>query len=66
MGKSLYIKKLRKNLVNDISYCIVPIHGPKVDFDSVVELLSKYTPKYKSLKKTYQIIHIDIDCEVRI
>jgi len=64
MGKSLCIKKLKGDSVNDISHCIVPIHGPKVDFDTVVKLLDQYTPEYQS--SSDQIIHIDIDCEVCI
>jgi len=64
MGKSLYIKKLRRDSINDISYCVVPIHGPKVDFDTVIELLCQNAPNY--MLPSYQIVHIDIDCEVRL
>ena len=62
MGKSLHIKKLAKELKPDELYCVVPIHGPKVDVDTIVELLKPYTPSYQS--PVFQIMHIDIDSEV--
>ena len=63
MGKSLHIKKLADKLKDKESYCIVPVHGPVVDFNTVMKLLQPYTPSYESL--TPQIIHMDIDSEVR-
>ena len=62
MGKSLHIKKLAEKLKQKGSYCIVPVHGPVVDFNIVMKLLQPFTPKYESL--TPQIIHLDIDFEV--
>ena len=61
MGKSLHIKKLAEKLKQKGSYCIVPIHGPVVDFSTVMKLLQPFTP-YES--PTPQIIHMDIDSEV--
>ena len=63
MGKSLHVKKLAEKLMDKESYCIVPIHGPVVDFNTVMKLLP-FTPSYESL--TPQIIHMDIDSEVHI
>ena len=62
MGKSLHIQKLADKLKDQKSYCIVPIHGPVVDFNTVMKLLQPYTPSYEAL--TPQIIHMDIDSEV--
>ena len=62
MGKSLHIKKLADTLKTNESYCVVPVHGPKVDVDTIVELLKPYTPSYQN--PIFQIIHIDIDSEV--
>ena len=63
MGKSLHVKKLAEKLKHKDSYCIVPVHGPVVDFNTVMKLLP-YTSSYESL--TPQIIHMDIDSEVRM
>ena len=62
MGKSLHVKKLAEKLKDKGSYCIVPIHGPIVDFNTVMKLLQAFTPSYETLEP--QIIHIDIDSEV--
>ena len=62
MGKSLHVKKLAEKLKHKESYCIVPVHGPIVDFNTVMKLLQPLTPSYES--PTPQIIHIDIDSEV--
>ena len=62
MGKSLHVKKLAEKLKQKGSYCIVPVHGPMVDFNTVMELLRPFTPSYKS--PTPQVIHMDIDSEV--
>ena len=62
MGKSLHVKKLAEKLKNKESYCIVPVHGPVVDFNTVMKLLQPFTPSYESLPP--QIIHMDIDSEV--
>ena len=63
MGKSLHVSKLAKQLKSNEKHCIVPIHGPKVNFDSVVQSLNPFVPKsYQSA--FYQIIHLDIDSEV--
>ena len=64
MGKSLHVKKLAEKLKHKDSYCIVPVHGPVVDFNTVMKLLQPFTPSYESL--TPQIIHMDIDSEVRM
>ena len=62
MGKSLHVKRLAEKLKHKESYCIVPVHGPVVDFNTVTKLLKPFTPSYKS--PTPQIIHLDIDSEV--
>jgi len=63
MGKSLHISKLAKQLKSNEEHCIVPIHGPIVDFDTVVQSLHPFVPKsYQSA--LFQIIHLDIDSEV--
>ena len=64
MGKSLHIRKLADKLKDKESYCIVPVHGPVVDVNTVMKLLQPFTPCYESL--TPQIIHMDIDSEVTI
>jgi len=62
MGKSLHVKSLPGEMHKKISYHIIPVHGPRVDFSTVIKLLHPYTPSYES--PSYQIIHIDIDSEV--
>ena len=62
MGKSLHVKKLAEKLKQKGSYHIVPVHGPVVDFNTVMKLLQPFTPKYES--PTPQVIHMDIDSEV--
>ena len=62
MGKSLHIKKLADKLKHKESYCIVPVHGPVVDFNTVMKLLQPFTPSYES--PSPQIIHMEIDPEV--
>jgi len=63
MGKSLHVSKLVKKLQPGESYHIVPIHGPKVDVDTMVKSLHPFTPpSFQS--PSYQIIHIDVDSEV--
>ena len=46
MGKSLYIKRLKEKLMdstgNDSCEVIVPLHGPKVNADILVEALSHH------------------------
>jgi len=64
MGKSLHVKKLADKLKHKESYCVVPIHGPIVDFNTVMKLLQPFTPFYEA--PTSQIIHMDIDSEVRL
>ena len=64
MGKSLHVKKLAEKLKHKESYCIVPVHGPVVDFNTVMKLLQPFTPFYEA--PTSQIIHMDIDSEVRL
>lgn len=62
MGKSLHVRKLAEKLKQKGSYCIVPVHGPVVNFNTVMKLLQPFTPSYES--PTPQIIHMDIDSEV--
>ena len=62
MGKSLHVKKSAEKLRRKGSYCIVPVHGPVVDFNTVMKLFQPFTPSYES--PAPQIIHMDIDSEV--
>ena len=63
MGKSFHIKRLAKNLQTcfqgkQATKCnIIPIHGPEVTADSVMELLNKHLQ--------YSMFHIDIAASVR-
>ena len=71
MGKSLYIQRLKEKLETKTQQgphrVIIPVHGPKVTFDSIVQAL-----KYPFLKMTDQdseqpiIFHLDISPSVRI
>ena len=61
MGKSLYIKRLADNLklsiqpISDVFHVVIPLHGPAVTPDTVLELFKDHakTP-------TCCIYHIDI------
>ncbi len=61
MGKSLYIKHLAENLKlnlrrsDDAVHVTVPLHGPIVTSDTVLELLKDY-----ARNPTCCIYHIDI------
>ena len=67
MGKSLYIRRLVEKLQRqcqiESQHIVVPIHGPMVNADTVMESLCKHiigkTP-------TAQIIHFDIASSVSI
>ena len=71
MGKSLYIQRLEEKLEAKTQHgphrVIIPVHGPKVTFDSIVQAL-----KYPFEKTTNQdidhgiIFHLDISPSVRI
>ena len=59
MGKSLYIKRLVEKLEditdNDICEVVIPVHGPKVNADSLVEMLNQHLGVEDPM-----IFHIDI------
>ena len=60
MGKSLYIKHLAEKLQKKLDqasslHVIIPLHGPVVDTDMVLELLQEH-----SKKPTTCIYHIEI------
>ena len=71
MGKSLYIQRLEEKLEAKTQQgphrVIIPVHGPKVTFGSIVQAL-----KYPFEKTTNQdsdhgiIFHLDISPSVRI
>ena len=67
MGKSLYIKHLADNLKlklhhsASIVHVTIPIHGPVVTPDTVLELF-----KYHARNPTCCIYHVDVAPNVRI
>ena len=68
MGKSLYIKRLTENLQKNLhleqSDCVhvtIPLHGPVVTPDTVLELFKDHVDK-----STCCIYHIDIAPNVSI
>lgn len=62
MGKSLYIKRLVEKLEdstdNDICEAVIPVHGPKVNADSLVEMLNHHLGIQHHIDPI--IFHIDI------
>ena len=70
MGKSLYIQRLKEELVTKTDQgphrVIIPVHGPKITFDSIVQAL-----KHPFEETTDQdcgqaiIFHLDISPIVR-
>ena len=66
MGKSFHIKHLAKNLHRSIqgkqaARCnAIPIHGPEVTADTVMELLNKHPHNLQC-----SMFHIDIAASVR-
>ena len=68
MGKSLYIQRMKEELKNKCygisSDVIIPVHGPKVTNDSIVQLLKSSVGN----KDTNQaiIFHLDISPNVSI
>ena len=67
MGKSLYIRRRREALAEvttDHESClqlIIPLHGPMVTADSVIEALKEYIGYNKAI-----IFHLDIASNVRV
>lgn len=65
MGKSLYIKRRREALAEITTDCesclhlIIPLHGPLVTADSVIEALKEYIGHNKAI-----IFHLDIASNV--
>lgn len=68
MGKSLYIQRMKEELKSKyygvFSDVIIPVHGPKVTSDSIVQLLKSSVGS----KDTNQaiIFHLDISPNVSI
>ena len=64
MGKSLYIHRMKELLASKTSVdsheIIIPIHGPKVTTDTIVEALKG---EFSNTKAT--IFHLDISPSVR-
>lgn len=54
MGKSLYIQRLAEKRVCK-QHVIIPIHGPSITTDSLLERLKDYVAGYNSA-----VFHIDI------
>ena len=63
MGKSLYIRRLSEQLTTLTSHSphhiIIPIHGPKVTPDTLIESLVKYIGNSQAT-----IFHLDISPSV--
>ena len=59
MGKSLYIKRLVEKLSDitdrDDGYKVIPVHGPRIDADTLVEMLNIHLDIV-----TPTIFHIDV------
>ena len=70
MGKSLYIQRLKEELQAKTRkgphYVIIPVHGPKVTFDTIVQALKHPFEKMTDQDSGQAIIfHIDISPSVR-
>ncbi len=59
MGKSLYVKKtsasLRQAMSNDHVHVTIPIHGPVVTADTLMDYFKNYAGRYHTT-----IYHLDI------
>ena len=62
MGKSLYIERLKEKLMIK-SHIIIPLHGPKVTFDNVLQAFFKKMASQDSDQTI--IFHLDISSSVR-
>lgn len=63
MGKSLYIQRMKEELSakkpsNMISDVVIPVHGPKVTFDSVVQSLKQPFQQHDSNQAI--LFHLDV------
>ena len=71
MGKSLYIQRLTEELDTKTDqqgphHVIIPVHGPKVTFDTIVQALKHPFEKMTNQDSGQAIIfHIDISPSVR-
>lgn len=69
MGKSLYIQRMEEVLKERMaqSFCVVnvPIHGPKVTSDNIVQLLRKHFQERKDGVQAV-LFHLDISPSVSI
>lgn len=59
MGKSFYVRKIKESMQGSDVVC-VPMHGPAVTADLIVELLNENT----STSQTCTIYHFEIDPRV--
>ena len=73
MGKSLYIQRLTEELESKTDqqgphHVIIPVHGPKVTFDTIVQALKHPFDKMTDQDSSGQaiIFHIDISPSVRL
>ena len=72
MGKSLYIQRLKEELESKTDqqgphHVIIPVHGPKVTFDTIVQALKHSFEKITNQDSGQAIIfHIDISPSVRL
>lgn len=67
MGKSLYIQRMEEQLstqCKETCHVVIPVHGPKVTFDTIVQLLKNSTQQRDHGKAV--IYHIDISPSVSI
>ena len=69
MGKSLYIQRLkdllRSKTRQELYDVIIPVHGPKVTFDSIVHSLTYPFEITKQNRDQPLIFHLDISPSVR-
>ena len=71
MGKSLYIQRLKEELETKTDqlgphHVIIPVHGPKVTFDSIVQALKHPFENTTDQDSDHGIIfHLDISPSVR-
>ena len=72
MGKSLYIQRLKEELQAKTQkgphHVIIPVHGPKVTFDTIVQALKHPFNEKSTDQDSGQaiIFHIDISPSVRL
>ena len=69
MGKSLYIQRMKEQLRSKSSGhppsdVVIPVHGPKVTFDSIVQSLKQSFDNKQDTSNHAIIFHFDISPNV--